>query len=223
MAGLVESLEKDAIGLEALHTLMVCPMPRWKRMIDVAVAGGTLLVLAPLMAVLALLVRLTSPGPVFFGQWRAGLGGRPFWIYKFRTMVPGADALKDALRAQSEQDGPAFKMECDPRITPIGRVLRKTSLDELPQLWNVLRGDMTLVGPRPLPLDEAAGCDQWQQQRLELTPGVTCIWQVKGRSRVTFVEWMRMDLAYARRRSLWQDIKILFQTVPAVLLRRGAR
>jgi lipopolysaccharide/colanic/teichoic acid biosynthesis glycosyltransferase len=123
----------------------------------------------------------------------------------------------------SEQDGPAFKITNDPRITRLGRLLRKTSADELPQLFNVLKGDMSLVGPRPLPCDESDECLQWQRHRLDVTPGLTCIWQIEGRSRVTFDEWVRMDVAYMRRVSPWRDLAILLKTVPAVLLRRGAR
>ena len=138
------------------------------------------------------------------------------------TMAVDAESRKDALRSQSEQDGPAFKLKNDPRVTRIGGLLRRTSIDELPQLWNVLRGDMSLVGPRPLPVIESDGCLRWQRRRLAVTPGLTCIWQVSGRSRVTFNEWMRMDLQYVRRRSFWTDIKLIFSTIPSVLLRRGA-
>ena len=223
LSGLMEGLEAEAVGLEAIESMLARPLPLWKRAIDIAVASMTLLALSPVLLLIAIGIKLSSPGPVFFGQWRAGLGGRPFWIFKFRTMCTDAEALKAKLRKHSEQDGPAFKMKHDPRITRIGRILRTTSLDELPQLWNVVKGDMSLVGPRPLPLDESAACKQWQRRRLDLTPGLTCIWQVKGRSRVTFVEWMRMDLAYARSRSLLHDMKIMFETIPAVLLRKGAR
>jgi lipopolysaccharide/colanic/teichoic acid biosynthesis glycosyltransferase len=186
-------------------------------------AAAGLIVFSPVFAVAALAIKLSDPGPVFFCQRRAGLGGRPFKIVKFRTMCVNAEAQKQALRARSEQDGPAFKLKHDPRVTGIGRLLRKTSLDELPQLWNVLRGDMSLVGPRPLPIDEQGNAERWQQTRLDVTPGLTCIWQIKGRSTVTFAEWVRMDVSYIRRRTIWHDVKILFQTVPAVLLRRGAR
>jgi len=223
LSGLVDGLEAEALGLEAIESLLVRPLPRWKRVMDVIFCATALVFLSPLLVLIALVIKLTSDGPILFGQWRAGLGGKPFWIYKFRTMVPDADVQKARLREMSEQDGPAFKMTCDPRVTRIGRLLRTTSLDELPQLWNVLRGDMSLVGPRPLPLDESAACRQWQRRRLDLTPGLTCIWQVKGRSRVTFAEWMRMDLAYARSRTLLHDMKIMAQTIPAVILRRGAR
>ena len=206
-----------------LAVLLARPMPWWKRAMDVAGSLFGLVIFAPVFAAAALTIKLGDGGPVFFCQRRAGLGGRPFRICKFRTMCVDAEAKKQALRAISEQDGPAFKLKRDPRITRVGHLLRKTSLDELPQLWNVLRGDMSLVGPRPLPLDEQGGAERWQQTRLDVTPGLTCVWQVKGRSTVTFAEWVRMDVGYIRQRTLWTDVKILAQTVPAVLLRRGAR
>jgi len=206
-----------------LEHLLATPPIFLKRLIDVLVSGTALLTLSPLLLAVALIIKYTSPGPVIFRQKRCGMGGAPFTIYKFRTMCDGADQMKAELRAQSEQDGPAFKMTHDPRVTGIGHILRKTSLDELPQLFNVLKGDMSLVGPRPLPLDEQAGADQWHQSRLDVRPGLTCVWQVSGRSTVSFEEWMRMDLGYIRRYQLWSDIKLIFATVPAVLLRRGAK
>jgi lipopolysaccharide/colanic/teichoic acid biosynthesis glycosyltransferase len=206
----------------ALEGFLVRPMPMWKRTIDVAGAAAALTVLAPVLAVVALVIKLTSRGPVLFCQRRAGRGGRPFTMWKFRTMSVDAEAQKAELRSQNEQDGPAFKIKKDPRVTRIGRVLRTTSLDELPQLWNVLMGDMSLVGPRPLPCDESQACSRWQRQRLDVTPGLTCIWQVRGRGRVTFAEWVRMDLRYIRSHSLVLDLLLLVLTVPAVLLRRGA-
>ncbi|MGB7157344.1 MAG: sugar transferase, partial [Tepidisphaeraceae bacterium] len=207
----------------AIEALLAHPLPRWKRALDVFAAVAGLIVLAPLLVVIAAAIKLTSKGPAIFNQHRAGLGGRPFRIYKFRTMVVDAERQKQALRAQSEQDGPAFKIKHDPRVTAIGTLLRSTSLDELPQLWNVLLGHMSLVGPRPLPMDESDACNAWHRARLDVTPGITCVWQVRGRSRVTFTEWMRMDLGYIRQRGPWTDLKILVATVPAVLLRRGAQ
>ena len=215
--------EPSAAPARPLTVLLARPMPWWKRAMDVAGALFGLVVFAPVFALAAVAIKVTDPGPVLFCQRRAGLGGRPFTICKFRTMCVNAEAQKQALRARSEQDGPAFKLKHDPRITKVGRLLRKTSLDELPQLWNVLKGDMSLVGPRPLPIDEQGGAERWQQTRLDVTPGLTCIWQVKGRSTVTFAEWVRMDVTYIRRRTPWNDLKILMATVPAVLLRRGAR
>lgn len=206
-----------------LEALLVQRPGFLKRAIDIVAAGSVLLLASPFMILCALLIKYTSEGPIIFKQWRSGLGGRPFEIYKFRTMCVNADAMKAKLRAQSEQDGPAFKMTHDPRVTKIGAFLRKTSLDELPQLLNVIKGDMSLVGPRPLPLDEQAQCDQWHRGRLDVMPGLTCIWQVHGRSRVTFEEWMRMDLRYIKGHAVLHDLKLMFQTVPAVLLRRGAK
>jgi lipopolysaccharide/colanic/teichoic acid biosynthesis glycosyltransferase len=196
-------------------------MPAWKRALDVVGALAGLVLLAPLMAGIALAVRLTSPGPVLFRQRRSGRGGKPFVMYKFRTMVADAEDRKARLLALNEQDGPAFKIRDDPRVTPLGRFLRQTSLDELPQLWNVLRGDMSLVGPRPLPCDESEACAGWQRRRLDVTPGLTCIWQVRGRNRVSFADWARMDVRYIRTQSLVQDLKLLVLTLPALLLRRG--
>jgi lipopolysaccharide/colanic/teichoic acid biosynthesis glycosyltransferase len=206
-----------------IESLLARPMPAWKRAMDVSGAAFGLILFSPVLLAVTVAVKLISPGPVLFTQRRAGLGGRPFKIYKFRTMVVNAASRQAELRAFNEQDGPAFKIEHDPRVTPLGRFLRTTSLDELPQLWNVLKGDMSLVGPRPLPCDESAGCEQWQRRRLDVTPGITCIWQVRGRSSVSFPEWCRMDMTYIRGRRLVSDVKILLLTIPAVLLRRGAR
>jgi lipopolysaccharide/colanic/teichoic acid biosynthesis glycosyltransferase len=218
------ALEGQPIGNEALalETLLVKPMPLTKRVIDVLGALVGLLILAPLFLLIAVAIKLSSRGPVFFKQRRSGRGGKPFSMYKFRTMVVDAEARKADLLALNEQDGPAFKMKKDPRVTRVGRFLRQTSLDELPQLWNVLTGDMSLVGPRPLPCSETESCAGWQRRRLEVTPGITCFWQVRGRSSVSFADWVRMDVQYIRSQSLPQDLKLLFLTVPAVLLRRGA-
>jgi lipopolysaccharide/colanic/teichoic acid biosynthesis glycosyltransferase len=204
-----------------VSTLLVRPLPLWKRLIDITVATVGLIATLPIVVAVAVGIRMTDPGPVFFKQRRAGLGGRPFTIYKFRTMVVDAEAQKSQLRHKSEQDGPAFKIKHDPRITRIGRILRESSLDELPQLFNVLKGDMSLVGPRPLPVDESEGCATWHRRRLDVTPGLTCIWQVHGRSSVSFVEWIRMDRRYIRALSIWQDIKLMLLTIPSILMRRG--
>jgi lipopolysaccharide/colanic/teichoic acid biosynthesis glycosyltransferase len=198
-------------------------MPVWKRTLDLVGASVGLLFLAPVLLTAAAAIKLSSPGPVVFRQKRTGLGGRPFTIYKLRTMCQGAEKQQAALRQLNEQDGPAFKLTNDPRVTKVGQLLRKTSIDELPQLLNVLKGDMSLVGPRPLPIKEQDGCEQWQRHRLNVTPGLTCIWQVDGRSEVTFDEWVRMDVAYMKHRSLWGDLSILLRTVPSVLLRKGAK
>ena len=220
--GMASGLEQPPNAVHRLETLLVRPLPMWKRAIDMAGTAVGMVLASPIMLTAAAAIKLTSKGPIIFKQQRAGLGGKPFVIYKFRTMIVNAEAKKKELMAHNEQDGAAFKIRNDPRITSIGRLLRKTSIDELPQLWNVLRGDMTLVGPRPLPVSESDACEGWQRRRLDVTPGLTCIWQVKGRSKVSFAEWVRMDVAYIRRRTLFNDLRILVQTIPAVLLRRGA-
>ena len=197
--------------------------PAWKRAIDILGSTFGLALAAPLIGGAALGVKLSSPGPVFFKQQREGLGGKVFTIYKLRTMVKDAEQLQEDLRDDSHQDGPAFKMKGDPRTTWIGKVLRYTSIDELPQLWNVLRGEMSLVGPRPLPTEESLACTNWQRRRLAVRPGMTCIWQVKGRGAVTFDEWMRMDLAYVENRNLWTDCKLLVTTFPSLIVGKGIR
>jgi lipopolysaccharide/colanic/teichoic acid biosynthesis glycosyltransferase len=208
---------------EAFDALLVTPTPAWKRTIDVVGAVVGLIASAPLLAVIAVAVKLSSRGPIFYSQEREGLGGRPFRMYKIRTMRHGAENDQDALRQFSDQDGPAFKMRHDPRTTRVGRWLRATSLDELPQFWNVLRGEMSLVGPRPLPTGESRKCATWQRQRLFVAPGMTCVWQVWGRSSVSFDQWMRMDLHYVRRRSLACDMGLLLTTFPALVFQRGPR
>lgn len=202
--------------------LLIEPLPAWKRALDIAGATVGLLMALPVMILAAIAIKLTSPGPIVFTQVRAGLGGRPFRIYKFRTMTIGAEELKHALRANSEQDGPAFKIKDDPRVTRVGRYLRRTCIDEFPQFWNVLKGDMSLVGPRPLPCDESEECEVWQRRRLSVTPGLTCIWQVSGGMRVPFVEWMRMDIRYIRSRRLLHDLKLLWATLVAVVFHRAS-
>lgn len=205
---------------EAFFALRSSPL---KRAIDIV--GGTVgLILAmPTLLLAALVIKCTSRGPVFYWQEREGLGGRRFMMLKLRTMRPGAHDSQHALRHRSEQDGPAFKLANDPRVTWVGRWLRKLSIDELPQLWNVLRGEMSLVGPRPLPTSESLQCAAWQRQRLQVMPGLTCIWQIRGRNVVPFDEWIRMDLQYIRRRSVWYDLVLIAQTVPALAFGKGPR
>lgn len=206
-----------------LHVVLLKPLPWWKRGLDIVGASFGLVMLSPLLTASAVLIKLTSPGDIFFTQLRAGLGGRPFKIYKFRTMCVDAESQKDSLRSQNEQDGPAFKIKHDPRVTTIGRYLRMTCIDELPQLWNVLKGDMTLVGPRPLPVDEAAKCQDWEQRRLDVTPGLTCIWQAAGRrDRISFADWMRMDLRYIKGRSIRKDLALLWRTFVNVIFHRAS-
>ncbi len=195
-----------------------------KRAEDVAVSAALLALLAPALAVIAALVKLTSPGgPVFFRWQVVGKNKKPFVGYKFRTMTPDAEQRKAELLEQNEMQGPVFKMKGDPRITPLGRWLRRWSLDEVPQLWSVLKGDMSLVGPRPTFKEEADRFEFWQRRKLCVKPGITCLWQVNGRNHISsFEEWARMDLEYIKRASLWMDCKILLQTIPAVLRGRGA-
>ena len=205
-----------------LWTRMSMPLPWWKRTIDVALSGLALVVLAPAFALIALAIRLESRGPIFFRQKRAGRAAMPFTLYKFRSMVLGAERLQPSLRPLNEQSGPVFKIRRDPRITRVGRWLRRWSLDELPQLWNVFRGDISLVGPRSPTFEEVSEYEPWQRRRLAVKGGITCIWQVSGRSEIGFREWMRMDMAYVAGHSLWLDLKLLARTVIAVLTGKGA-
>lgn len=211
------------VSTSDIPAILVDPMPLWKRATDVIGAVGGLVILSPLFLILALLVKFTSRGPVFFAQRRTGLGGKTFLIYKFRSMVATAEGQRDELLARNEQDGPAFKIENDPRVTWIGGWLRKLSLDELPQLWNVLKGDMSFVGPRPLPCHEADKCELWQRRRLTVTPGITCTWQVHNRANpVSFADWMRMDIRYTKNVSMKHDFQLLARTA-GFLLARGNR
>ena len=195
---------------------------RVKRTVDVVLSLTLLAVASPVLLVAAALIKLASPGPVIFRQRRGGLDGEPFEMYKLRTMYAGADEDKDDYRQLNDMAGPCFKMRQDPRITPIGRLLRRTSVDELPQLFNVLRGEMTLVGPRPLPLDEVATGRFAERLRLTVRPGLTCLWQISGRNEIPYDEWMELDLYYVRNRNLFLDLKTVIKTVPAVLSGRGA-
>ena len=197
-----------------------------KRAFDFLVSFWLIILLSPLFLVVAFLVKLTSPGgPVFFVQDRIGLRKRQIKVIKFRTMVPGAEQSLTALERFNEASGPVFKIKNDPRVTLLGRFLRKTSIDELPQLFNVLKGDMSLVGPRPLPLRDYAGFSQdWHRRRFSVKPGITCLWQIYGRASLSqpFEKWMQMDMDYIDRWSLWLDFKILAQTLPAVIHGKGA-
>jgi exopolysaccharide biosynthesis polyprenyl glycosylphosphotransferase len=193
-----------------------------KAILDRALAAAALAVTLPLMGIIAVLIRATSPGPALFIQQRGGLNGRPFPMLKFRTMRTGAEAEREALLGSNEMDGPVFKIRNDPRVTPIGRFLRATSLDELPQLVNVFLGHMSLVGPRPLPVTETIRLTGAHRRRLAVRPGVTGLWQVSGRNELGFEQWMNLDLEYADHWSLRLDLAILLRTVPALLSRRGA-
>jgi lipopolysaccharide/colanic/teichoic acid biosynthesis glycosyltransferase len=173
--------------------------------------------------ILAVFIKIDSPGPTFFIQERVGLNKRTFRLYKFRTMLRNAEKMQAKLENANEVSGPVFKIKDDPRITRIGKYLRKTSIDELPQLINVLKGDMSLVGPRPLPVRDYNGFDQdWQRRRFSIRPGITCLWQINGRSNVSFEKWMKLDMEYIDKWSLVLDFKILFKTIPAVLRGLGA-
>lgn len=193
-----------------------------KRMIDVAVSASLLVALGPLFVILAILVKVSSPGPVFFRQTRTGLRGRPFVLIKFRTMVSDADSMLQSVAHRNITGGPIFKDSEDLRVTEIGRILRRFSLDELPQLVNVLRGDMSLVGPRPLPLHESVAIEGEHRRRFKMKPGLTCRWQVAGRSQIGFLQWMQLDLDYVDNWSLGEDLKLLLLTIPAVLSGKGA-
>jgi lipopolysaccharide/colanic/teichoic acid biosynthesis glycosyltransferase len=177
--------------------------------------------LSPLFVALALAVKLTSPGPVLFRQTRVGLHGRHFRMIKFRSMVKDAPHLRQAGAVQNERDGTAFKIRNDSRITPVGRWLRKYHLDELPQFWNVLVGDMSLVGPRPLPVAEAFGDEWWQRRRLTMPPGLTCLWQLEDDPTMPFREWMQLDMDYIDRWSLWLDVKLIARTFATIAKGRG--
>jgi len=221
-------------GFDDLHGRPVlvfssAPQASWqsvtKLLIDFFGALFLLVLTSPILLAIALLVRITSPGPIFFRQQRSGLNGQPFTLYKFRTMITNAEQLQHELAAMNEMSGPVFKVSNDPRITTFGKWLRKSSFDEFPQLVNVLRGEMSLVGPRPLPVDEVKRFnDLAHRRRLSVKPGLTCLWQISGRNNVKdFKDWVRLDLEYIDNWSIWLDIKILFRTVPVVLIGTGAK
>ena len=194
-----------------------------KAVADRVLAGVLIVLLAPLMLLVALAVLIGIGRPVLYVQRRGGLYGHPFPMLKFRTMRNGAEKERDTLSGLNEMDGPVFKMRNDPRVTPLGRILRRASLDELPQLFNVLAGQMSIVGPRPLPVEETRALTGRHRRRLSIRPGLTCLWQVSGRNDLTFAEWMALDLEYVDRWTLWLDLAILLRTIPAIVSRRGAR
>lgn len=214
-------------GLPLIH-IQSRPQERWglwlKRVIDVVLAGALIVLLSPLLLLIALIVKLDSPGPAIFKQTRVGLNGRLFKLYKFRSMRVGASKELAGLRERNEMSGPVFKLSDDPRITRVGKLLRRTSLDELPQLWNVLMGDMSLVGPRPPVPGEVKLYERKDRRRLSMRPGITCSWQVSGRSDIKdFESWVRLDLEYIDNWSLLGDFGLMIRTIPAVILGRGAR
>jgi exopolysaccharide biosynthesis polyprenyl glycosylphosphotransferase len=215
------SPQQDGAGVKSETTAL--SLSRFvKRILDITVSAVSLIVLLPLFVVIGVLVKLTSPGPVFY-RWRVvGKHGVPFKAYKFRSMYQDADERKAQLLHQNEMQGPVFKIANDPRITPIGRFIRKYSLDELPQLFSVLQGDMSLVGPRPPLETEFRQFAEWQKKKLTVIPGITCLWQVSGRNEIkNFDDWVRLDIRYIEEWSLWLDLKILLRTIPAVILGKG--
>jgi len=215
----------DRLGSSPLLTFSATPHDEIrllvKRVTDVLLAGAALVLLAPVMLLIILLIRLTSPGPAIFRQVRCGLNGRKFVFYKFRSMCENAHQMRESLRHLSQREL-AMKIPNDPRLTPVGRWLRKFSIDEWPQLWNVLRGDMSLVGPRPAVPGEGDQYKRWQRRRLRMRPGLTCLWAVSGRDNVDFDRWMKLDMQYIDNWSLGLDWKILLQTIPRVLIGHGA-
>jgi len=218
----IEPLEDDTVltiytgGMRGLSVAV-------KRLIDIAISVALLTILFPLLFIVTILVKSTCKGPVFFIQERLGLNKRMFRLFKFRTMIADAENRLNELEDLNEADGPVFKMKHDPRITKLGKLLRKTSIDELPQLINVLKGDMSLVGPRPLPMRDYKGFDEdWERRRFSVRPGITCMCQVNGRSSIPFHKWMELDMEYIDRWSLWLDLMIILKTIPAVLKGVGA-
>jgi exopolysaccharide biosynthesis polyprenyl glycosylphosphotransferase len=193
-----------------------------KRGFDIMASSMGIILFLPLMVPLAFLIKLESPGPIFFRQIRVGKNRRHFQCFKFRSMVADAEVLKEDISYLNEAEGPMFKIRNDPRITILGRFMRRSSLDELPQLFNVFKGDMSIVGPRPQIPSEVERYQPWHYRRLEVIPGITCLWQVSGRSSIGFEEWMHLDMEYVRRRNFLFDIKILLQTLPAIIARKGA-
>jgi len=204
-----------------VSTTHFCPQyPKWKRATDVVGSLFGLLLAGPVILTAAIAIKANSKGPIFFRQLRTGQFGNPFVMYKLRTMVVDAEELRAKLNALNERDGPAFKIKNDPRVTLVGKFLRSTGIDELPQLWNILIGNMAIVGPRPLPCHEDAQCKTWQRRRLDTKPGLTCFWQISKSRDISFEDWMRLDLQYSRKRSVRSDVSLVFKTVMAVFLGR---
>ena len=206
-------MEGKQLGFEKESSMEFSFYEVIKRLIDIVCSFLGVLVLSPLFIIIAIIIKMTSKGPVFFSQKRVGKNGKEFDMYKFRSMVVNAEELKEKLAAKNEMSGPMFKMKDDPRVTKVGKFIRKTSIDELPQLWNVLKGDMSLVGPRPSLPKEVAQFENWMYKRLEVKPGLTCYWQVSGRNNIDFEDWMKLDIKYVDERSTWIDIKLIFKTV----------
>lgn len=206
-------MEEKQLEIESESSMEFSLYEVIKRLIDVVCSFLGVLVLSPLFIIIAIIIKTTSKGPVFFSQRRVGKNGKEFYMYKFRSMVINAEELKERLADQNEMSGPMFKMKDDPRVTKVGKFIRKTSIDELPQLWNVLKGDMSLVGPRPSLPKEVAQFEDWMHRRLDVKPGLTCYWQISGRNNIDFEDWMKLDIKYVDERSTWIDIKLIFKTV----------
>lgn len=207
-------MEREEISLnsEVLVTNVGCWYTFLKRTIDILCSLAGLLLLSPVLIVVSILIKLESDGPIIFSQDRIGYKGEKFKMYKFRSMVVNAEELKKKLAEQNEMSGPMFKMKNDPRVTKVGKFIRKTSIDELPQLINILKGEMSLVGPRPSLPKEVKEFEPWMMERLEVKPGLTCYWQVSGRNDIDFEDWMKLDIKYVRERSFWLDMKLIFKT-----------
>jgi len=225
--GLVAHTEVETVHGLPIITYSTTPIKEldlfFKRVVDVIISGAGLVVLSPVFLIISIAIKLTSPGPIFYRWHVVGLNKKKFMSYKFRTMVVNADELKKKLMQKNEMNGVVFKMKNDPRITKIGRVLRKFSLDELPQLYSVFKGDMSLVGPRPPLVTEVPDFENWHRRKLSVKPGITCLWQCSGRNHIeNFDDWVKMDLQYIDHWSLWLDFKILLKTIPAVLMGKGA-
>jgi len=225
--GLIAKAEVETVHGLPIISYSTTPRKEWdlffKRVIDIILSGIGLIILSPIFLIIAFAIKLNSPGPVFYRWNVVGLNKKKFISFKFRTMVNNADELKKKLLKQNEMNGAAFKMKNDPRVTKVGRILRKFSLDELPQLYSVFKGDMSLVGPRPPLATEIPEFQNWHRRKLSVKPGITCLWQCSGRSHIeNFDDWVKMDLLYIDQWSLWLDIKILLKTIPAVLLGKGA-
>ena len=206
-------MEEKQLEIESESSMEFSLYEVIKRLIDVVCSFMGVIVLSPLFIIIAIIIKTNSKGPVFFSQKRVGKNGKEFDMYKFRSMVVNAEELKEKLAAKNEMSGPMFKMKDDPRVTKVGKFIRKTSIDELPQLWNVLKGDMSLVGPRPSLPKEVAQFESWMYKRLEVKPGLTCYWQVSGRNNIDFEDWMKLDIRYVEERSLFVDIKLILKTI----------
>lgn len=208
----LQSDEENSLEIQVVNKENRLMYNAIKRFIDILLSLLGLIIVSPIMLIVAILIKLESAGPIIFSQKRVGLNGKEFNMLKFRSMVQNAEELKEKLQKQNEMSGPMFKMKEDPRVTKVGRFIRKTSIDELPQLINILKGEMSLVGPRPSLPKEVAKFEPWMLERLKVKPGLTCYWQVSGRNNIDFEDWMRLDIKYVKDRNLGLDIKLIFKT-----------